>query len=162
MQLQLVVRFVILLAIANGAPLLAKKLLGSSLAHPLDGGRILSDGHPLFGPSKTVRGVVACVAAAALCAPLLGFDWTTGILVGSAAMAGDLVSSFLKRRMGRPPSSRAWGLDQIPESLFPALASMDNVGLTLADTFLVVVLFTLSGQVISLLLFKMRLRDHPY
>ncbi len=100
--------------------------------------------------------------AAAFAAPLLGFAWSLGLVIGAAAMAGDLFSSFLKRRLGMPPSSRAWGLDQIPESLFPALACMVDLDLTLADVMLIVFLFTVGGQALSLLLFRIRLRDHPY
>jgi CDP-archaeol synthase len=162
MQLELVCKFVLMLAVANGAPLLAKKLLGSFLDYPLDAGRSLADGHRLFGSSKTVRGVLVGVLAAALLAPLVGFSWTTGLVVGAAAMAGDLFSSFIKRRMGLAPSSRAPGLDHVPESLFPALATMTDLGLTLIDVLLVVALFTVGGQMLSLLLFKIRLRDHPY
>jgi CDP-2,3-bis-(O-geranylgeranyl)-sn-glycerol synthase len=162
MQLELILKFVILLAVANGAPLVAKKLLGDVLAYPLDGGRTLADGQPLLGASKTIRGVLVGVVAAALAALLLGFSWTTGLLVGAAAMAGDLVSSFVKRRMGLAPSARAFGLDHIPESLLPALAAMQDLELTLTDVLVITVLFTLGGQALSLLLFKIRLRDHPY
>jgi CDP-2,3-bis-(O-geranylgeranyl)-sn-glycerol synthase len=123
---------------------------------------MLADGQPLFGTSKTVRGFLAAVLASMLAAPLLGFPWTTGLIVGVGAMAGDLFSSFLKRRMGRPPSSRVFGLDHIPESLFPALAAMKELGLELADIILIVALFTVGGQVLSLLLFKIRLRERPY
>ena len=38
-----------------------------------------------------------------------------GLLVAATAMAGDLLSSFLKRRLALAPSSQAIGLDQIPE-----------------------------------------------
>ena len=162
MQLELILKFVILLAVANGAPLLAKKLLGDVLAYPLDGGRTLTDGQPLFGASKTIRGVLVGVIAAMLAAPLLGFALVTGLVVGAAAMAGDLVSSFVKRRMGLAPSARAFGLDHVPESLFPALAAMQVLELTLTDVLVITVLFTLGGQALSLLLFKIRLRDHPY
>ncbi len=162
MQLELIVKFVILLAVANGAPLVAKKLLGDHLVYPVDAGRLLNDGRPLLGASKTIRGVVVGVIAATLAAPLLGFSWTTGLLVGAVAMAGDLISSFLKRRMGLAPSAGAFGLDHIPESLFPALAAMPDLDLTLADVLVIAVLFTVGGQALSLLLFKIRLRDRPY
>jgi CDP-archaeol synthase len=59
--------------------------------------------------------------------------WTTGLLVGAAAMAGDLFSSFLKRRLDLPPSSKATGLDQVPESLIPLLACRAVVDLYTAD-----------------------------
>jgi CDP-diglyceride synthetase len=122
MQLHLILKFVLLLAIANGTPVLAEKLLGRFLSYPLDAGKTFVDGRPLFGSSKTIRGIAIAVIATSACAPVLGITWPTGSLIGVAAMAGDLVSSFVKRRMGRPPSSRALGLDQIPESLLPALA----------------------------------------
>ena len=41
-------------------------------------------------------------------------------------------------------------------------AARQVLGLTLADVLLITVLFTLGGQALSLLLFKIRLRDHPY
>jgi len=162
MQLEIVVKVLILIAVANGAPVVVKKLLGTFLDTPLDGGRILADGQPLFGASKTIRGVLAAVIATILAAPLLGLAMTSGLVIGAAAMAGDLFSSFIKRRMGRAPSSRAFGLDQIPESLAPALASMYDLDLTLADVVLIVAAFTVGGQALSILLFKLRLRDHPY
>jgi CDP-2,3-bis-(O-geranylgeranyl)-sn-glycerol synthase len=162
MQLELIFKVLLLVAIANGAPLVAKKLLGNFLAYPLDAGAALPDGGPLFGAAKTIRGIVVCVIAAALGAPLLGLAWTTGALIGATAMAGDLLSSFVKRRMGWPPSSRALGLDQIPESLFPALACMPVLGLTLADVIVIVAAFTVGGLGLSLLLFKIRLRDQPH
>jgi CDP-diglyceride synthetase len=92
--------FILLLAIANGAPVIAEKLLGRFLSYPLDAGKTFVDGRPLFGSSKTARGIILAVMAASTCAPVLGFTWTTGFLIGLAAMAGDLVSSFVKRRMG--------------------------------------------------------------
>jgi hypothetical protein len=48
-------------------------------------------------------------------------------------MAGDLFSSFLKRRLNLPPSSPALGLDQVPESLFPLLACRYSLPLTPID-----------------------------
>jgi len=95
----LVIKFLVLLTMANGTPVIAKKLLTGFLPSPIDGGPMLSDGRPLFGPSKTLRGLVVSVVATTLSAPALGLAWTTGLLAGVAAMAGDLGSSFIKRRM---------------------------------------------------------------
>src|SRR5712692_5085947 len=50
MQLQLIFKFVLLLAIANGTPIIAERVLGRSLAYPLDGGTNFIDGHALLGP----------------------------------------------------------------------------------------------------------------
>ena len=123
-----VFRVLLVLAAANSAPVLAKKLFGKSLSYPVDTGFAFIDGRPIFGPSKTIRGLVFAAAASALCAVVLGFAWTTGLEMGLLAMAGDLISSFIKRRIGLTPSSMAVGLDQIPESLLPALAVMRTLG----------------------------------
>ena len=48
-----VVQLMVLLGLANGTPVIAKKILGTILARPLDGGMNLADGQPLFGDSKT-------------------------------------------------------------------------------------------------------------
>jgi CDP-2,3-bis-(O-geranylgeranyl)-sn-glycerol synthase len=162
MQLHLILKFVLLPAIANGTPVLAEKLLGRFLSYPLDAGKTFIDGRPLFGSSKTIRGIVVAVLATSACAPVLGVAWTIGFLVGLAAMAGDLISSFIKRRIGRPPSSRALGLDQIPESLLPALACKSLLALTVADVVLVVALFSIGELILSRLLFKMHIRKEPY
>ena len=157
-----VLQTLLLLAAANSAPVIAKKLLGQSLSYPLDGGFAFVDGRPIFGPSKTIRGIVCAVTASSLCAIILGFAWTTGLILGLAAMAGDLISSFIKRRLGFPPSSMALGLDQIPESLLPALASLSFMTLTAGDVVLIVALFFAGELVLSRLLFSVDLRDQPY
>ena len=121
MQPLLVLKLLVLLAVANGTPVLAKSLLGDRLARPLDGGAILGDGRPLFGPSKTILGVVLALIATPLAAALMGLSWQLGVVLAALAVAGDLLSSFVKRRMGLASSSMAIGLDQIPESLLPLL-----------------------------------------
>jgi CDP-2,3-bis-(O-geranylgeranyl)-sn-glycerol synthase len=93
---------------------------------------------------------------------LVGLAWQIGVLVGSFAMAGDLFSSFCKRRLGVPSSSRASGLDQVPESLLPLLACRDLLGLTAADIVVCVVMFVAGEVVLSRVLYAFRLRDRPY
>ncbi len=152
----------LLLAVANGSPVLAKKIWGGSLARPLDAGLRFLDRRPVFGPSKTVRGVVVSVAATAAAASLVGIAWWIGALIGATAMVGDLFSSFIKRRLNRPPSSRALGLDQIPESLVPLLACREPLGLSAADIAIVVAAFLAGAIVLSRLLYSVGLRDEPH
>src|SRR5664279_4947288 len=114
MHVLTLLQLMVLLTLANGAPVVAKKVLDGRLALPLDFGSMFFDGRPLFGPSKTFRGIVVAVLAAAVGAPLIGLDPMVGITAAGAAMAGDLFSSFVKRRLNLPPSSQALGLDQIP------------------------------------------------
>jgi len=126
------------------------------------GGNVLIHGKPLFGKSKTVRGIVVSILFSAMVAPLLGLGWKIGVAVGGAAMAGDLVSSFVKRRLNLTPSSRATGLDQIPESLFPLLACRGALSLSILDIGIGVAIFFVGEVVLSLLLYKVHIRDRPY
>jgi CDP-diglyceride synthetase len=162
MQPVLILKLLILIAVANGTPVLAKKLFGEFLAQPLDGGATFFDGRPIFGPSKTIRGLVLSVLATLLFAMLLGFTWQLGFVVAAAVMAGDLFSSFVKRRMGLAPSSRAIGLDQVPEALFPFLASRWLLPVTFLDVVIGVAIFWALAPILSRLFFHLSLRDQPY
>jgi CDP-2,3-bis-(O-geranylgeranyl)-sn-glycerol synthase len=155
-------RALLLLAVANSAPLLGPKLFGQRLDTPLDGGWKFPDGRPLFGPSKTLRGIVLSLVATMLAALLLGLVWSTGALVAAFAMLGDLASSFIKRRLGRPPSSQAVLLDQVPESLLPLLVLKENLDLAAWDIAAVVLAFFGLELLLSRLLYKLHLRDQPY
>ena len=157
-----ILQLLVLLMLANGIPVVAKKILGERLAYPLDGGVEFVDGRPLFGRSKTIRGVVLAVLATTAGAPLIGLDWGIGALVGCLAMVGDLVSSCLKRRMALPPSSRASGLDQVPEALFPLLACRHPLSLTMADIGITAALFFIGEVLLSRVFYAFHLRDRPY
>ena len=161
-QTALVAQLLILLAIANGAPVIAAKLLGKDNALPLDGNATLSDGKPLFGSSKTIRGVVLSVALTTIAALLVGLGWDVGFVVALGAMIGDLFSSFVKRRLGMASSSKFTGLDQIPESLIPLLASMALLPLTPLSVAIGTFLFFVGALLLSRVFFKLNIRDRPY
>lgn len=152
----------VLVLVANGTPVLATRLLGQKLAWPLDCGLRLPDGRPLLGRSKTIRGVLLSILVTAAVAPLLGLPSWAGALAGSLAMVGDLLSSLLKRRLGLPSSSRALGLDQVPEALLPLLALQATMGLAAIDVLMATLLFWVGGLLLSRLLFALGIRDRPY
>jgi CDP-archaeol synthase len=162
MQWLLIFKLVVLLTVANGAPVIATKLFGKFLNQPLDRGAAFIDGRPILGSSKTLRGIVLSLMATTAFAPILGFEWIVGLIIASAAMIGDLSSSFLKRRLDLPPSSRATGIDQIPECLLPAIAIRSTVGLTAFNVLSVVIIFFVGEVLLSRLLFKWNIRNRPY
>jgi CDP-2,3-bis-(O-geranylgeranyl)-sn-glycerol synthase len=161
-HLWLLTQLLLLLGIANGTPVFATRLLRERFAWPLDGGLRFLDGRPLLGPSKTVRGLVLALLMTTLLAPLLALDWTIGLTVGACAMLGDVVSSFCKRRLGRPASSQALGLDQIPESLLPLLGVQHRLGLQAWDIGLLIGAFVALELLLSRLLHRLGIRDQPY
>jgi hypothetical protein len=158
----LLLRLLLLLGVANGMPVLARKVLKDGLAAPLDGGLKFFDGRALFGPSKTIRGIVVSIAFTSVVGLFLGFDLWVGAALAALSMLGDLLSSFVKRRLGLEPHSQAFGLDQIPEALLPLLVLKDSLGLSWSDVAFVVLAFVLLGLLLSRVLYKFGIRDQPY
>lgn len=152
----------LLLLTANGSPILARELLGGRFSNPLDGGRTLADSHRLLGNSKTWRGLVAAVLATTMLALLFSWPWYLGATVGVFAMLGDVGSSFTKRRMGRPSSTMAPGLDHIPESLLPLLACKPVLELSWLQVLLLSLGFMAANMILSRLLHRLGIRQHPY
>lgn len=132
-----------LVVLANAAPVLAHLVLGPRLDRPVDGSRRFVDGRPMLGPSKRVRGIVVAVLLCAPVAELIGVGWHLGLLIAVAGMAGDLLSSFVKRRLGRPPHTRAPLLDELPEVLLPVGAVAVPLGLSWLDGIAIVLGFAL-------------------
>lgn len=152
----------ILIILANAAPILARNLLGHKAEFPIDGHLKFFDNRPLFGHSKTWRGLVAALLLTSLLAWLLGYTVQTGVLIALAAMSGDLLTSFIKRRLNMPSSSMAPILDQLAESLFPALVVMQVFALSPLNIALLVLAFILFNLLISPLLHMIGLRKRPY
>ena len=95
--------------VANAVPV----VLGGG--RHIDGGRKMADGRPVFGSHKTIRGFAAGIVAGTLTGAVLtvvqqfvvplGFDppfqfsVLLGFLISFGALLGDLVHSFVKRRV---------------------------------------------------------------
>lgn len=79
---------------------------------PIDGGRSFPDGRPIFGPRKTFRGFFAGLAVGTL----VGFlqdNVLQGFVLSLGALVGDLIESFVKRRLNRPPGAPFPVADQL-------------------------------------------------
>lgn len=157
-----VAKLLILITIANGAPVIAQRIWGETGSQPIDFGTLWYDQRPVFGASKTFRGLIWSLATTSAAAPLLRLDWKLGLAVGAAAMAGDLLSSFTKRRLGLAASARATGLDQIPESVIPALLCAHQLDLSWLDVLLVTCAFSVGEVIFSRMLYRLHIRRRPY
>ena len=114
--------------IANATPVV---LSGGG---PLDGDRNWIDGKPLFGDHKTVRGTLSGLAAGVLIGVLQGAPMR-GVLLAVGAIGGDLIVSFIKRRLKLKPGAMFPLADQmdfivfavILLSLFQPLPTWDRI-----------------------------------
>jgi hypothetical protein len=154
-------QFLFLLLVANGAPIIARDICQARWNDPLDGGRLWSDGRPLFGPTKTVRGVLAAGVATGCAALLVGLPGRTGVCIGLGAMCGDLVSSFIKRRCGMQSSESALGLDQSLEALVPAVVFRRTFAFHAAEIVIIVLAFFVLEIGLSRVLYRLHIRDRP-
>ncbi|MFA5070665.1 MAG: CDP-archaeol synthase [Patescibacteria group bacterium] len=122
------------IGIANMLPVIFRRWF-KWLAVPIDGGRTVA-GQPIFGPNKTLRGLVVAVLGGTLIfviqryayinsdffrsLSLIDYEETPlllGALEGFGAMVGDLVKSFFKRRRNLPPGKSWFPFDQIDFTL---------------------------------------------
>ena len=113
------VKILILLWTVNLTPALLTYYLDRRWGRPLDGGRRWRDGRPLLGSHKTIRGLVGAAAIGTLAGVYLGLPAWLGMSAAVLSMAGDLISSFLKRRLGKVSGAVVPGLDQIFEGALP-------------------------------------------
>lgn len=111
---------------ANGWPPMARG------RRPIDGGRTWRDGRRIFGDSKTIEGFTVGVAAGTFYGLIESYLYPSfsayagawgaslplmtpfvGFMIALGAMTGDLVGSFIKRRLGMGSGQDAPGLDQL-------------------------------------------------
>lgn len=156
------IQALILIGTANSAPVIARKLFGAHFAWPVDAGMLLNDQQPLFGSSKTWRGLVAAVFCSAAIAPLVGLPSLLAAGFGALSIGADLLASFTKRRLGYAPSSRARLLDVFPEALLPMLVFHSLLGLGKWDILLTTLIFFVLEASISPLLYRWHIRNRPY
>lgn len=152
----------VMLVLANGAPVLAHRLFRHRWATPIDGGRLWRDQRPLLGASKTWRGLCSGALASALFSALVGLGFLFGLVFGLLALGGDLLSSFFKRRMGLPSSTRAVGIDQVPESALPVLFAVYWLPLGGWAALGIVLVFVLGNIMFSPMLYRLGIRRHPH
>lgn len=155
-------RLLLMLLIANASPVGLRMWLGDRLRTPVDGGLTLHDGQPLFGSSKTLAGLGASILASTLSAPLLGLHPGIGALIGACAMLGDLMTSFIKRRLCLVSSSPAPVLDQAAEALLPLLACKALLPLSWTQVAVLTTLFIGADLLISQVLYRLGIGEHPY
>lgn len=149
----------------NLLPPLASLALADRWNQPLDFGLHLPDGQRLFGPHKTIRGVVTALLGGTLVFPLLGVAWPVAATASLLAVAGDLLSSCIKRRLRQPSGTALIGLDQCFEALLPALYLGNHLGLPLWARIAIGLTFIPLAHLGALfwkeLLFKPAMHDYP-
>jgi hypothetical protein len=149
----------------NLLPPVASLVLRDRFDTPLDGGKRWRDGREIFGAHKTFRGILASILGGTLTFPLLGVPWWAASVAAGLAMAGDLLSSFLKRRLNDPSGKSIPVLDQFFEAALPTLFLSYALALNGWEVLATVVLFTAiaypASWFWSYLLFRPSPKNYP-
>ncbi|MCE4628551.1 MAG: CDP-2,3-bis-(O-geranylgeranyl)-sn-glycerol synthase [Desulfurococcales archaeon] len=105
--------------VSNASPVVIAKLLNGRM-HPIDFGRYFVDGRRILGDGKTWEGLAFGVAVGTLVGAIIGLAlgdisyYTLAGLIGSfAALLGDILGSFIKRRYGIERGACVPILDQL-------------------------------------------------
>ncbi|MGB9725648.1 MAG: CDP-2,3-bis-(O-geranylgeranyl)-sn-glycerol synthase [Fervidicoccaceae archaeon] len=90
--------------VANGSPVVISKLIKT---HPIDFGKNWTDGRRILGDGKSFEGALGGIVAGEIVAVIIGYAAgmieqlsLTGVIASFGAIAGDIIKSFFKRRLG--------------------------------------------------------------
>ena len=101
--------------VANASPLLAVKIVKRQT--PIDRGKYFIDKRRVLGNGKTIEGSIAGITMGILCSVGLHFlqlqSLEGGIVMSIGAILGDLLGSFIKRRIGIPRGKPLPIIDQL-------------------------------------------------
>ncbi|RLE63615.1 MAG: CDP-2,3-bis-(O-geranylgeranyl)-sn-glycerol synthase [Thermoprotei archaeon] len=101
--------------VANATPLIATKLLNKQT--PIDRGKLFIDNRRILGNGKTIEGSLTGIAMGTLCSIILQYlqlhSFRGGVIMSIGAILGDLLGSFIKRRLNIPRGKPLPILDQL-------------------------------------------------
>ncbi len=156
------IKLLLLLAIANTMPIVARHLFRSSLSTPIDFNKTFWDGRPILGTHKTWRGLVASIFGTWLASFLFDIDQLLAIELAFWSMIGDMLASFIKRRRGLRSGAKCTGVDQVIEAFLPLLILKGDLAITWLDITTVTSLFVFFEIVLSPIFYKIGFRRNPY
>ena len=151
---------------ANAAPV----LFGGG--HPVDFGRKFIDGKPIFGQNKTIRGFIAGLFIGTLVgwaqetlAPNIGLEKGSvllGLCLSLGALFGDLVGSFVKRRLDLKPGASFPVSDQIDFVLLALLFSLPVKPPTFLYAVLIIALTLPIHLLANVIAYLIRVKKRPW
>jgi len=151
---------------ANGAPV----IFGGGPS--IDRGRKFLDGKPIFGPNKTIRGFIAGLLIGILAgwaqetlAPNIGLEKGSvvlGFVLSVGALAGDLIGSFVKRRLNLRPGAPLPISDQMDFVLVALLFSLMVDPPTIHAAAIIIILTLPIHLSANLIAYLLRMKKNPW
>jgi CDP-2,3-bis-(O-geranylgeranyl)-sn-glycerol synthase len=167
-ELAKLIVYIIPAMVANGSPVVIGRMLDNK--HPIDFGKNFLDGYRILGDGKTWEGFVGGIAAGTLSGLILGLLFskplelfTVGLLSSLGALIGDIIGSFIKRRLKLERGHPAPILDQL-DFYFGAILFLYVAGYKLS--IIAVLIFApviwILHRTTNYLAYKLRMKSEPY
>jgi len=151
---------------ANGAPV----IFGGGPS--IDRGRKFLDGKSIFGPNKTIRGFIAGLLIGILVgwaqetlAPNIGLEKGSvvlGFVLSVGALIGDLIGSFVKRRLNLRPGAPLPISDQMDFVLVALLFSLMVDPPTIHAAAIIIILTLPIHLSANLIAYFLRMKKNPW
>jgi len=124
--------------------------------HPIDFGK------GVLGKNKTFEGLLFGLNAGLLLTLLLGIDFTVGLVISVSTQAGDLLGSFIKRRLGIKSGEELPITDQLGfiTLTFFSLSFITSISFPAAAA--IILLTYPAHRAANLLAFKLKLKKVRY
>lgn len=155
---------------ANSAPV----VLGGG--RPLDLGKSMPDGRRVFGAGKTVRGAVLAVivgTAVALVVATIASNFSffplastltveLGFLLALGTVAGDVLGSFIKRRVGMKRGAPFPVLDQMGFVVVALLFASASASISLFPLAIILIATPIIHVSFNVIAYLLKLKPVPY
>jgi hypothetical protein len=112
----------------------------------VDRGMTFRDGRLFLGSHKTIRGVVGGILAGGAGALILNLPLGVGMWTGILSMAGDLLNSFIKRRLGKTEGQEFLIMDQFLEGALPLVLLVLLARISLVSGIFLLLIFVVTAH----------------
>lgn len=140
---------------ANSSPV----ILGGGI--PLDLGKYFFDKRRIFGDGKTIQGFIGGLIAGTLVAIFQGRP-EAGFLMSLGALTGDLIGSFIKRRLDIAQGGSLPGVDQVFFLIFALLFASPVERLRWTGLVILLIVTPPIHLAANILAYKIGLKSKPY
>ncbi len=145
--------------ISNMSPLLVTRLTGGGA--PLDMGMTFIDGRRLLGDNKTIKGTLSIIVVGSIVG-LVYDPKFIGFIQASGVAIGDIVGSFMKRRLRIKPGGSLPLIDQELFILLAVLLSNPFLQLSLRQIAFILLITPILHLVSNAVAFLIGLKEVPY
>jgi CDP-2,3-bis-(O-geranylgeranyl)-sn-glycerol synthase len=128
---------------------------------PLDGGVNWLDGKPFLGGHKTTKGTIFGIVIGTIVGLVQG-NLLGGALQSVGAMLGDIITSFLKRRINIEPGESFPLADQLDFILFAVILSYPIQYQSWETTILIIIVTLPLHYLTNVIAYFLGLKKHPW